>query len=179
MRARDITFAGIGILTLSACAAQKSAAPPAASAESTPAKSHAQDAYDAQPGAAPQTPPPASPQPAAPSATRPAEERSGDFAEPPPANRAAALRNAARDMESSQRELDVAAGDCQNACRALGSMDRAAGRLCALAEATDELRRCEDSKQKVYSARDRVRSTCGNCPNGASVERSAPIPSTR
>jgi hypothetical protein len=92
---------------------------------------------------------------------------------PPPRATVAA---AASDLESSQRELDVAAGDCRNACRALGSMDRAAGRLCELAQ-DSEARRCDDAKQRVYSARDRVKNTCGSCPNGPSVDRKDPVPS--
>jgi len=90
-----------------------------------------------------------------------------------------ALRAASNEVESSQRELDVAGSDCRNACRALGSMDRAAGRLCELSQGADEGNRCNDAKQRVYSARDRVRTNCGSCPNGPSVDRAAPIPSLR
>jgi hypothetical protein len=90
-----------------------------------------------------------------------------------------ALRSASSEVESSQRELDLAGSDCRNACRALGSMDRAAGRLCELSQGPDEGNRCNDAKQRVYSARDRVRTSCGSCPNGPSVERAAPIPSLR
>jgi len=93
--------------------------------------------------------------------------------------RALAFQRAGADVEASQRELDVAAGDCRSACRALASMDRAAGRLCELAQGPSELQRCDDAKRRVYSARDRVRSTCGECPGGPSVERGAPIPSVR
>ena len=95
------------------------------------------------------------------------------------AARSVALQTAASDLESSQRELDVAAGDCRNACRALGSMDRAAGRLCGLTQGDPETRRCDEAKGRVYSARDRVKATCGQCENGAAVDRSAPIPSLR
>src|SRR5262245_36071189 len=52
------------------------------------------------------------------------EQPSTPFAPPPP-NRAAVMRQASSDIDVSQRELDVAGGDCRNACRALGSMDRA------------------------------------------------------
>jgi hypothetical protein len=89
------------------------------------------------------------------------------------------LQGAARELEGSERQLDVAAGDCSNACRALGSMDRAVGVICQLAQQADEARRCDEAKQKVYSARDRVKATCGGCPGGPSVERRDPIPSTR
>lgn len=90
-----------------------------------------------------------------------------------------AVQAAVRDLDASQRELDVAAGDCHNACRALGSMDRAAGHLCALVQGDEDTRRCEDAKTRVYSARSRVKNTCGTCEGGPSVERNDPIPSTR
>ena len=106
------------------------------------------------------------------------------YAPPPPISEAApasplALRDAARELDSSQRELDVAGSDCRNACRALGSMDRAAGRLCQLSQGAADETRCTDAKHRVYSARDRVRASCGSCPDGPSVERTAPIPSLR
>jgi hypothetical protein len=94
-------------------------------------------------------------------------------------SRSLALQSAANEIESSQRELDVSAGDCRNACRALGSMDRAAGKVCELAQGDGEGHRCDNAKQRVYSARDRVKTTCGACPGGPSVERGAPIPSLR
>lgn len=125
---------------------------------------------------------------AAPAAPPPPPEPSGPATSPPSAGagpedaygrpeRQAALSQAARELEASSRELDVAAGDCKNACRALSSMDRAAGRLCTMAASPDEQRRCADAKQRLYSARDRVRTTCGTCPDGTSVERDAPVPS--
>jgi hypothetical protein len=91
--------------------------------------------------------------------------------------RALAIQSASRDVEQSQRELDVAGSDCKNACRALGSMDRAAGRLCELSRGDGEPGRCDDAKRRVYSARDRVRTTCGTCADGTTVDRAAPIPS--
>lgn len=90
--------------------------------------------------------------------------------------RTVAMSQASNEIEAAQRELDVAGGDCRNACRALGSMDRAAGRICSLASSNDEQRRCGDAKTRVYSARDKVKNTCGTCPD-VSVDRSAPIPS--
>lgn len=127
------------------------------------------------------------PPPAAPAASRfndqpsypgqPAIASEGPAAPPSaPTTPAAALHQASTDIEASQRELDVAGGDCRNACRALGSMDHAAGRLCTLAQSNDEVRRCSEAKIRVYSARDKVRNTCGSCPD-VSVDRNAPIPS--
>ena len=87
------------------------------------------------------------------------------------------LKKASSDVESSRRELDESGTDCKGACRALASMDRAAGRLCKMSQTTDERARCDDARGKVYGARDKVRAICGSCPGGPSVERSAPIPS--
>ncbi len=129
-------------------------------------------------GAAPASPPAQEPSPKAPAAAPAADmaQPGAQYAQPPPASRELSISQASNDVDVSQRELDVAGGDCRNACRALGSMDRAAGRICALAQAEDEIHRCEDAKTRVYSARDRVRGTCGSCPD-VTVERSAPIPS--
>lgn len=132
-------------------------APESAATQSISPKADRSDALPAQPSAAP-----------------PPTPTAGPFAPPP--SRAAALSRAATEIDASQRELDVAGGDCRNACRALGSMDRAAGRLCALSQSNDEVRRCGDAKVRVYSARDKVRNTCGTC-DDVSVERNAPIPS--
>ena len=50
---------------------------------------------------------------------------------------------------------------------------------CDLATAADDVRRCEDAKTKVLGARDRIKKTCGSCPGGPSLDKGAPIPSTR
>ena len=92
-------------------------------------------------------------------------------------SRALALSHARSELDVGERELVVAGGDCRAACRALGSMDRAAGHLCELANDGSERSTCEDAKTTLLGARDRVRTTCGSCPGGASVERTAPIPS--
>lgn len=183
--------ATIGVfVSIAGCSASKSGGAPPASA--SPSGNYPQQGYSqpgqpasaqAQPGAYPSPPPPPSPEPPA----TPSNEASGKV--PAPAqpgggaagasSRSMALQSASNEIESSQRELDVAAGDCRNACRALGSMDRAAGKVCELAQGSEEGRRCDGAKQRVYSARDRVKTTCGSCPGGASVERTAPIPSLR
>jgi hypothetical protein len=91
--------------------------------------------------------------------------------------RGGARARASGDLVSAQRELEASAGDCRAACRALGSMDRAAGQLCGLAASRDDARVCEESKARVLSARARVRGACGSCPAGPSVDPSAPVPS--
>jgi hypothetical protein len=92
-------------------------------------------------------------------------------------SREVATQQARTELEAAQRELDVSASDCRAACRALGSMDRAAGHLCALAQEQTERDRCEDAKKSLRGARDKVRTTCGSCPGGPSVDKNAPVPS--
>lgn len=153
---------------LVACAARQKSAEPATSspAAQSPAASPQQQSFEAAP------PPPA---PGADSATaQPGAKPALQYAPPP--GRASALAQASTDIEASQRELDVAGGDCRNACRALGSMDRAAGRICGLAQSDDEVRRCGDAKSRVYTAREKVKATCGQCPD-VTVDRDAPVPS--
>ena len=50
---------------------------------------------------------------------------------------------------------------CVTACRALGSMNRAAGRLCGLAGGEDA--RCQRAEKRVGSARKLVRRACPSC----------------
>ena len=90
-----------------------------------------------------------------------------------------AAKKASTDLESAQRELDQAGSDCKAACRALGSMDRAAGHLCEMSQTTDEHAQCDDAKAKVHKARDKVRAACVSCSGGPSVDRDAPIPSVK
>ncbi|MFO0757751.1 MAG: hypothetical protein U0359_14750 [Byssovorax sp.] len=54
-----------------------------------------------------------------------------------------------------------ASDPCSMACRALASMHRAADHLCGLAGETDG--RCENARQRVASATDRVRFFCPAC----------------
>jgi hypothetical protein len=83
------------------------------------------------------------------------------------------------ELNRAQAQLEAAAGDCAAACRALASMQRATERLCALADGADDRRRCDDAKTRLVAARDRVRSACGGCPGGPSVDRNAPIVPSR
>ena len=156
----------VTLLVASCAAQQKTATPPAPE----PAPATAAPAQFAAP-----PPPPASPPASAADASTTAPSAPGGGSAPAP-NRGVAMAQATNDVDSAQRELDVAGGDCRNACRALGSMDRAAGRLCSLAQSPEESRRCDSAKGRVYTARDKVRNTCGSCPD-TSVDRQAPIPS--
>jgi hypothetical protein len=94
-----------------------------------------------------------------------------------PRRREAALRAARTEVDQAQRELETSMSDCAQACRALGSMERATGHLCDLAVDRDDRRRCEDSKAAVLRARERIRASCASCPGGPSLEKTAPIPS--
>jgi hypothetical protein len=149
-------------------------------------------------GAAPARSPEFAP---APAVTEPREEKAfeapaslGQAPPPPPAAPApvtvavpsAAARGGAggasfagSELELAERQLQSSAGDCAMACRALGSMERATAHLCALAATGDDQRSCQDARSKVLAGRDKVRSSCGDCPGGPSLDRNAPIPSTR
>jgi hypothetical protein len=89
----------------------------------------------------------------------------------------AAMVHARSDLDRAERELRTAAGDCATACRALGSMERATAHLCSLATAPEDRDHCEHAKARVIAARAEVKSTCGSCAGGPSVDRDAPIPS--
>jgi hypothetical protein len=81
------------------------------------------------------------------------------------------------DLKKAERE--VAAGNCPTACRALASMERAVAFLCSAAQSKDDADRCDGARHRLRSARHRIRTNCGDCPGGPSVDPDAPIPSTR
>lgn len=134
-------------------AAQKSATKDKASdAASTPASPHAEMSEEAA------APPPAAPapvaEPSARSATIDGADPRGGYA------------RARVQLSESRRRLDVAATqrDCANACRALDSMERAAGQLCELAQSSEERDTCQSAEDQLGSARQKVKSACGVCP---------------
>lgn len=94
-----------------------------------------------------------------------------------PRRREAALRAARSEVDRTSSDLEASLSDCANACRALASLERAAGHLCELASEIEDRRKCEDAKTRVQSARARIRASCGTCPGGPSLEKTAPIPS--
>ena len=62
------------------------------------------------------------------------------------------------------RDYDaLSTADCAVACQALGSMHRAADRLCGL----DPGPRCSGARTKVADAENHVRQACPDCPIGA------------
>ena len=64
---------------------------------------------------------------------------------------------------------------CGDACRALRSMQRATVRLCAMASDNEEQERCRNAETRYRSARERVRSLCGQCQEGPSLDPKAPL----
>jgi hypothetical protein len=76
-------------------------------------------------------------------------------------------------LGDGEHQIDATVKECTTACRALASMERAAKTLCDLGD-PDE---CTRAKARVEAARDKVKKSCGSCPNGPSVSPGAPIPS--
>jgi hypothetical protein len=95
---------------------------------------------------------------------------------PPDAPREVQRAIARAELERATLELQASANDCAQACRALASMERATAHLCALADQSDDQRRCDDATRRLREARDRVRVSCGSCPGGPSVDPGAPVP---
>ena len=69
------------------------------------------------------------------------------------------IGNARADFQGRERDVELAASDCQAACKALASLERAANHLCAVAE-PDE---CTDARARVDRAKRAVTSQCGGC----------------
>ena len=134
--------------------------------------------------AAPPPPPGASAEQAAaaPASVAPAAPPSGKEGQPfldqGLDSRVASEARALGEVATAEREVAASLGSCRTACRALGSMDSAAGRLCGLASSPVERRDCEESKAKVLAARARVAASCGTCPGGTSLDPRAPVPSS-
>ena len=63
------------------------------------------------------------------------------------------------DFQARERDVELAASDCQAACKALASLERAANHLCAVSE-PDE---CTDARARVDRAKRAVTSQCGGC----------------
>lgn len=76
-------------------------------------------------------------------------------------------------LGDSEHQIEASIKECATACKALASMERAAKTLCDLG-APDE---CSRAKARVDAAREKVKKSCGSCPNGPSVVPGAPIPS--
>jgi hypothetical protein len=79
----------------------------------------------------------------------------GATGEPPPATVGAARS----ELAAREHDVEMAGGDCEKACKALASLERAANHLCALSE-PDE---CADARARVDRARRAVTAQCGSC----------------
>jgi MYXO-CTERM domain-containing protein len=69
----------------------------------------------------------------------------------------------------------LSTSDCTTACKALGSMERAASRLCEI----DPGPTCDDARAKVEEARKRVRAACPMCTTTPPKQEFAPEPAVR
>jgi hypothetical protein len=108
---------------------------------------------------------------------RPAKGASRSYAEAPAAEPAFGTQTLALvAFEAAERAVELSLGSCDAACRALGSMERAAKTVCDLARAPDEKDRCTDARARLSRARSRVRSACGSCAGGPTTEPDAPLP---
>ena len=76
-----------------------------------------------------------------------------DTAEPP------SVASARAEVDRAEQQISAAQSDCTEACRALASMERAADHLCALDSGSE----CARVRQRVEAARERVRTSCGEC----------------
>ena len=63
------------------------------------------------------------------------------------------------DFDREEHEVQLASSDCQAACKALASMERAADRLCLVAEPQE----CSDARVRVDRAKRAISAQCGGC----------------
>jgi hypothetical protein len=77
----------------------------------------------------------------------------------------ATLDEAQRDFEQRWQSFQAAGNDCVTLCKALSSMKRAADHLCAMSDSGGDAdkKRCSDAKDKVATASNKVKETCGGC----------------
>jgi hypothetical protein len=103
----------------------------------------------------------------------PRDEAYDGFAEPPAAEPAApggdkddatrSVEEASLELDRAASELSAAGTDCARVCKALGSMNRASERICALEPDASSSSRCRRAKERVAEAAVRVRRSC-TCP---------------
>jgi hypothetical protein len=66
-------------------------------------------------------------------------------------------------FEKLDTQLASGVVDCGNACKALGSMQRAMDRICELTGPDDPEKRCQSAREKAKAARERVEKHCPDC----------------
>lgn len=142
----------VGLVLLCRCggASPMPAASPAPAAAPDERREEA-PAPSVAPGGGGVAPPPAQPPPPPPPLSQERDQRKAE------------RMAAGADLDRAQSELEAAASDCESACRALASMERATTHLCSLAEDASEQRRCDDAKVRLTAAKGRVRAACGAC----------------
>jgi len=67
-----------------------------------------------------------------------------------------------RDSDSVASALSTGK-DCDRACKAFGSMGRSSQRICDLNGPGDPDERCKKARERVDTARAKIRRSCGNC----------------
>ncbi|HEU4404943.1 MAG TPA: hypothetical protein VFS43_06585 [Polyangiaceae bacterium] len=155
------TFAALALCaSLGACAMRKDAEP--ASAAPPPAAEPPPPPPGAYPGS---TTPAGTPSPTPPSST-----------EGPPGTAEKGADSLWVEFERFDREVALSTGDCATACRALGSLERAAKRVCEGAAQLGEGGRCGEATKRLREARGRVRAACTRCAGGPSTDPDAPAP---
>ena len=85
------------------------------------------------------------------------------------------LPSALRVLDDEAKALSGVMPLCATACRSLGSMERAARVVCELTR-EGEPARCDQARQKLREARERVRKGCGACEGGPRTDPDAPGP---
>src|ERR1700690_4451415 len=63
------------------------------------------------------------------------------------------------ELEQRSRDVERAGSDCQTACKALASLERAANHLCLVSEPEE----CSDARVRVDRARRAIDTQCGGC----------------
>lgn len=63
------------------------------------------------------------------------------------------------DLQQSEHALDTAMSDCEAACKALASLERAVNHICAVADADE----CNDARMRALRAQKAVNAQCGGC----------------
>jgi len=86
----------------------------------------------------------------------PAPSAQGGESHPPEWFRIGAARE---DLQKSEAQMDASMSDCESACKALASLERAVNHICAVAE-PDE---CNDARMRALKARKAVNAQCSGC----------------
>ncbi len=191
MKRESLVVLAVGLALTAACGGGSSAKAPASASDYSGNRPNA-DSDDAPPPAMAKTtatasaaPPPMAPNDGDPTTARPTNGQAptpqtyspGNAPPPPVAPQNGGAVDARRSwalatLGDSENQIQASLKECTTACKALASMERAAKTLCDLG-APDE---CSRAKARVDAAREKVKKSCGSCPNGPSVIPGAPIP---